>query len=188
MSIATPQISDSARPPAPRRWIPLSLRMFVVMLGVLAAWTGVVIYQRQAAIRAIERLGGLVETEPIGPAWLQTLIDPEQWPFQRMVFVSISPSHPIGFTDENLSLLEHFGDLETLSLFGAPVTDSSLGRLRHLTNLKSLDLRWTQITDSGLASVQGFRRLKVIDLRKTAITDAGAAKLQQALPGLTIWR
>ncbi len=55
----------TGKPTRRRHWIPISLRIFLVCLGILtsvATWKGACIYREQAAIREIERLGGRVST------------------------------------------------------------------------------------------------------------------------------
>src|SRR6266568_3244655 len=54
-------------PSRPRRWIPVSLRMFVglvAILGVMSSSVGVTTYRKYLAIREIERLGGSVHLSP----------------------------------------------------------------------------------------------------------------------------
>jgi hypothetical protein len=87
----------TVNPPRPRRWIPLSLRMFVAILVLLGAgsalWIGVPAYRQQTAIREIERVGGKVVTRPRGPNWLRTWVGDERMkPFDEVVTVLLKGS------------------------------------------------------------------------------------------------
>src|SRR5258708_2216851 len=106
----------TCKPPRRPRWIPISLRMFVAMLCVSAAWTGVRIFRQHVAIRAIERLGGKVVTHPVGPAWLRA-----------------------GVGMKEMRIFEDV-DLVTLDLSNT-VTDADLVHLRALPLLTGLDLK-----------------------------------------------
>src|SRR5262245_23212221 len=76
VAISTSDLSTD-KPPRHRRWIPLSLRMFVAILAVVGVagvtWLGVRIYRHEAALAAIERAGGKAERVIGGPAWLRRL-------------------------------------------------------------------------------------------------------------------
>src|SRR5579862_4096582 len=70
------------KPPHPRHWIPISLRMFVVILVLLGVcsglWVGVPAYRRASSLRAIELAGGTVGTSPGSAAWLRRIIGAER--------------------------------------------------------------------------------------------------------------
>src|SRR5437899_1044585 len=69
------------KPPRPRRWIPVSLRMLVAVLtslGVACAWYGVTGYRQLTAIRELESVPGDVRTKPVGPGWLRDWVGIER--------------------------------------------------------------------------------------------------------------
>jgi hypothetical protein len=74
----TAQNCTSDEPPRGRRWIPLSLRIYVTMLMLAglgsALWIGVPAYRQKVAIREIERLGGTVNLYSQAPGWLRSLM------------------------------------------------------------------------------------------------------------------
>src|SRR5262245_28540358 len=93
-----PEVPDSAatvpdKPPRRKRWIPLSLRIFVgVVLALGAAgivFVGIPAYQQHAAIREIERVGGSVGT--VNEDWLRERWDAD-WmrAFDEVLFVDLS--------------------------------------------------------------------------------------------------
>src|SRR5437868_2248538 len=83
MSSPAKPISDptTGKPPRPRRWIPVSLGMFVALLLVVGVasglWIGVPAYRQLAIIQEIEGLGGTVDCVPIGPKWLRRWVGDE---------------------------------------------------------------------------------------------------------------
>ena len=76
--MAIPEVSipdpTTDKPPRPRRWIPVSVRMFVAMLVLLATggglWIGVPAYRQRLAIREIDRFDDNFATSHRGPRWL----------------------------------------------------------------------------------------------------------------------
>ena len=153
--------STTDKPPRPRRWIPRSLRIFVVILAMLAAWTGFRFYCQMDTIWGIQRVGGrVVKIRFLGPPWMYehaTAI----WPYFDVVGVD-------------------FGNSEA--------TDATMV---HVTKLKSLEyifLNNTPLTDGGLARLNALTKLKQVNLEGTQVTDEGVAELERALPGLKISR
>src|SRR5690242_11293003 len=69
----------TAKPSRPPRWIPMSLRMFVVILALLCVGSslsiGVPAYRKHVAIRDVEILGGRVRTRRGGPDWLRQYVE-----------------------------------------------------------------------------------------------------------------
>lgn len=174
---STAPITD--QPPQRRRWIPLSLRLFVALLAILAAvsgWEFLCAYRQLEAIREIERAGGKVETSPAGPKWLRSAIGNEP---MRMLDHTIKVSVPAGaLSDTTLRAIAGWTNLQELKLKDTQLTDAGLNHLQRLTSLKSLDLSNTQVTDVGLAHLQRLTRLRVLDLSSTRLTDAGLAHFQ----------
>ena len=91
-------------------------------------------------------------------------------------------------TDAGLVHVMPLTNLSRLGLHDTQVTDAGLIHLRGLTKLSVLDLGGTRVTDAGLASLKALKNLSNINLVGTRVTDAGAKDLQQALPGLRIFR
>src|SRR5260221_14082955 len=132
MSTPETPIADptTGKPPRRRRWIPLSLRIFVavlVFLGVTCAWFGVGICQRTLVVREIRRLGGSAHAHAPGPSWLLDRVG-----YERM---------------------RMFGDVDSVSLQGAQVTNDTLHQVAGLKTLERLDLVETQVTDAGMTHV-----------------------------------
>jgi hypothetical protein len=166
-----------------RRWIALSLRLFLILIAVLTA-TGVVsvwlpFHREQQMIQTIERWGGAVETQTGGPPWLRHLVGDDRMTacrvFDRTTKVGLPAT---GITDVEIARLSGLANLEYLNLNATAVTDLGLGHLSRLTNLKDLFLEHTAITDAGLAHLHGFRNLERLVLIETAISDAGLAQVK----------
>jgi len=86
-------------------------------------------------------------------------------------------------TDEHLSLLAGYTQVEELRLGGTSVTDAGLAYLRELTTLRQLDLSLTEITDDGLAALLGLTQLHTLWIGGTKVSSAGLKQLA-ALVGL----
>ena len=117
-------ISAPDKPPRPRRWIPLSLRMFLALLVLLgggsALWIGIPAYQQHRAIHELKQVPGVTFlTDKTG-----------------------------------LDHLRELKSLETLSLLGSAITDSGIERLKCLTNLQVIDVCATKVTDAGVAELE----------------------------------
>jgi hypothetical protein len=192
------------KPPRPRRWIPLSLRMFIAILLLLglcgALWIGVPVYRQCVAVREIERLGGKVRTELRFAPWIRDRFG-EEWGrlLDKAVWVDLDDAHVM---DATLGYVGCLSDLKLLSLLDTHgVTNDGLARLGGLTSLRILDMKATEVTDTGLAHLNGFAldRLTLDDmeitddgvtilngmselthlvLRNTRVTDAGLIRLK----------
>src|SRR5437899_2297141 len=111
--MATPELfhanPTADRPPCRRRWIPLSLRVFVVILLLLgvgsALWIGVPAYCQQVAIREIERAGGVIGTSRRSPIWR----------LPGWLLISMG-----------LELIRLVEDVQSVNLTNQPVTDATL--------------------------------------------------------------
>src|SRR5579872_1327739 len=72
----------AAKPPRAKRWIPISLRMFLVMLAVVGVagvlGVGLPAYRQHVAIRDIEQVDGSMRSDPVGPAWLRSWVGDER--------------------------------------------------------------------------------------------------------------
>jgi Leucine-rich repeat (LRR) protein len=158
-AITTPDPTTD-QPPRPRRWIPLSLRMFVAVLALLACgalWIGVRAYRQYVALTEIERNGGSVEIRPRGPEWLRA-----RW---------------------GTDLAKSFDDVFQVGLVGTKATDAVLRHVNRLEGLEHLDAQGTQITDAGMVNLKALRDLNTLWLSNTNLTDAGLANLK-TLPRL----
>ena len=180
MAAPTTPISGPAtdKPPRPRRWVPLSLRVFVSMLlllGVASAWLGVRGHEQLSVIREIERQGGTVESEPVGPKWLYELVGDENMRmFDEIVEVRLS----VQATDATLCQMGRLTSLTLVTLVNSPATDVGLRHLKGMANLEWLLLSNTRVTDAGLANLEGLTNLKELWLSNTKVTDAGLVHLK----------
>lgn len=151
MSVLTsPDCADSA-PPSPRRWVPVSLRMLVLLLVIVTLWMVALGYRRQGAIRSLEAVGGKVGTNPIGPAWLRRRLGDE--------------------------CMSRFEDALVVSLWDKRVTDGDLVHLRTLNTFLQISLDNSSITDAGLLHLQGLPRLELLSLENTCVGDRGVEYL-----------
>jgi hypothetical protein len=186
----------------PRRWFSFSLRtllIVVTLVGCGMGWVGMKVQEarrQQAAVRAIEDLGGEVQYDyefdskggalpnPAlpGPAWLHFLLGDDFFRDAHDVLL-LGPQ----VTDTSLEHLRWLTKLQSLCLNVAHVTDAGLERLKGLTQLRGLDLRHTDVTDAGLEQLKSLTQLEELFLNDTEVTDTGVAKLQQALPNCQIY-
>src|SRR5205809_406549 len=129
---ATPTTDPTARkPPRRRRWIPLSLRMFVVILMLVfaggTAWITVKGCRQAAIVSRIKEAGGTVRyhgqvdsagkviagAQPRGPAWLRRMIGDD-------------------FFDEPVSIHIHYANSTRRVPEAASDVMSYIARLPHL--------------------------------------------------------
>jgi len=175
---ASPTIDPTTdKPPRPRCWIPVSLRLFaaiLVLLGVAGAWRGVTAYQQLAAIREVERLGGRVSEERIGTTWLRELVGEERMRgFDNVIAVGVDTEA----TDAMLSHISGFTNLQSLWVRNTQVTDAGLVHLRGLSSLERLNLAKTKVSADGLASLAAQAKLRVLWLDDTQASDVGRQHL-----------
>ena len=186
--MATPAPADSttAKPPRPRRWIPVSLRMFVAMLGLLGLgsvfWIGMSAYRQFTTIQEIERLGGAIDCVSVGPEWLRRWVGHERMRmFDEIVNVRLADTQA---TDDTVRLICGLVKMRWLNLDNTRISDLGLAHLKGSTSLKWLWIENTQVTDAGLAHLNGLTSLELIHLGNTRATKAGVDDLVQAT-GLT---
>jgi hypothetical protein len=91
-------------------------------------------------------------------------------------------------TAGGLAHLQGFTRLKRLDLTGLDATDTGVASLRGLTALERLVLTDTKITDAGLRHLYGLAKLKRLDLFGVEVTQTGLTELQQALPGVKVFR
>lgn len=77
------------------------------------------------------------------------------------------------FSDAGLGHLEHLKRLQTLTLYGSPITDRGILYLRESSDLQNLQLGRSLVTDEGAREIAQFRNLKVLDLQGTKVTNRG---------------
>ena len=179
--------------PEPRRRLirlprPLWIGVVTVLLIVVALGLriGIPVYRQQAAIREIQRLGGVVYVQPRGPIWLRERI-PARFNelFGEVDFISLQETSA---TDATLAHLQGLNGLKQLWLTATSVTDSGMLHLKGLTNLQMLHLERTLVTDVGLAHLKSLTRLRDLRLLQTPVTDAGVAELKLDLPNLIVFK
>ena len=163
---------SSIRPPSPL-WI--GVAAVTVIVAGIGLRIGVPIYRQQMAIREVERLGGSVGMNPVGPEWLQRRVG-SIFPalFANVLRVDLSDTDA---DDATLAHLEAFPHLYRLKLSRTRVTDTGLAHLEGLTELGWLNLYGTQVSDAGLVHLQRLTRIERLVLGRTAVTNAGVAHL-----------
>jgi hypothetical protein len=131
--------------PSRKRWrIVLAMAVLFSAVGWLVAFPA---YKRHRAVQEIERVSGWVESETVGPQWLQKL----GFGFDRVWMVYLVGTE---ITDDGLQHLSSLTNLKCLSLSGTHVSDDGLKHLSGLTNLEYLFLVNTQVTDDGVKMLQ----------------------------------
>jgi hypothetical protein len=185
---ANPILDPTAgNPPHSRRWIPLSLRMymvFVMVVGLIGGWWIVFrAYPQWSAIREIEWRGGLVMMGATGPAILRRCVGSEWMKAidTAIDFVSLANTQ---FTDTDIPLVEALSSMTGLSLRDTQITDASLARLTSCPRLEVLELDGTLITDAGLQHLPKLLRLRFVSLAGTKISDIGLERMMSMRPTL----
>jgi hypothetical protein len=164
------------KPPRPRRWIPLSLRLFAALLCAVSTWTGVRAYRQHAAIREIERLGGLVYYGRVGPEWMRELLGEERMHcIDEVEHVHFRPDKTNYDRDPGG---EHPSRVLPYTT-GPTVDDSTLDCIAKLPRLKGLSLPWANVTDVGMRHISQLHDLKYLCLKDTRVSDTSGELLAQ---------
>jgi predicted negative regulator of RcsB-dependent stress response len=171
-----------------RRWYQFSLKTLLVVLTLLCLGPGgYVAYEQRkareqkAAVEAIEKLGGKVETNNKVPGrspMLRQILGDES--VGNVVSVTLNDTD---VTDAGLVHLSGLKGLKHLSLNKTQVTDAGLQHLSGLKELTYLCLDGRQMTESGLRHLAGLKELKYLQLQDPELTDAGLVHLAK-LKGL----
>jgi Leucine-rich repeat (LRR) protein len=173
--------STTDKPPRSRRWIPVSVRLVLLLFPLLGfvgfTWIAVRSYGNAVAINAIEQLGGNVGMRPRTPQWLQHR-EYGDWTqlLDDVVSVQIAFAE---ITDDWLPHLEGLSSLEELELSRTPISDAGLVHLKGFKNLQVLKLDHTLVTDAGMAHLSGVTNLESLSLAGTQVGDAGLGYLSR---------
>src|SRR5262249_55245932 len=135
---------------------------------------------------AIDREGGSVALEGVGPEWLhRPSADPvtrfASCFFKQLRDVDLSKNSSNGnsaATPLLLSALVEFPTLRSLNLSWRHLSQDDCRRLARLKGLEHLDLTQTGVTDVGLRELQGLPRLTSLSLAGTAIDNDGVGTLR----------
>jgi hypothetical protein len=138
-----------------RLWFALGTGgLLLGVMGGLVAWLP---WHRQVqGIAEIDRLGGYVETMPVGPAWLRGIVGDE--------------------------VMAGYDDVRALHLAGTQLTNTGLVKLTVLTKLEYLDLSQTLVTDAGLVHLVGLTKLRHLSFLGTQVTDTAVADIRTVWP------
>ena len=163
-------------------WIALATVVLVVV--ALGLRIGIPAYWEEVGIREVERVGGSVDFEWGGPAWLRRWAEYKQMRVfyrVRAVYVAARP-----FTNAEMVHLQRFKNLDKADLDSTHVTDAGLKNLSRLSSLSVVDLSNTGVTDAGLRHLSGLKNLKFLDLDGTDVSEEGVADLKRAIPGMKV--
>src|SRR5262245_65130401 len=98
----------------------------------------------EAAVKAVEKLGGKVRRDDKAPG-------------KPVVAVDLRSTLT---TDADLKVLKECKHLQVLDLGVTQVTDAGLKELKELRQLQELDLTFTKVTDAGLKELKELRQLQ----------------------------
>jgi RNA polymerase sigma factor (sigma-70 family) len=136
----------------------------------------------------LQNLGATVERDVVSVNLVATKVTDDD-----LSSLSVFPNlqtlhlHHTSIGDAGVANLKGLRNLTTLDLFDTRVTDAGLEHLAQwMPHLEWLELYDTRVTDAGLSSLKGLRHLRRLDVRKTKVTDAGVDELRRAVPGAEI--
>ncbi|MEM7654885.1 MAG: FN3 associated domain-containing protein [Bacteroidota bacterium] len=89
-------------------------------------------------------------------------------------------------TDEDLSLISRFSQLDQLILNETDITGATLGELAACKQLRSLSLIGTQVGPEIGSSLASLPKLQEVYVWNTQISEADLSNLQQQLPGVRL--
>lgn len=118
------------------------------------------------------------------PIWLRHLI--RNLKVEDIIVKYLDLSEQKEITDENLTLLEQFPQLEWLDLSSTEITSRSFASLNRLKKLKHLYLnncRW--VTDASVRSIRELHHLVDLQLAENPMVSNEGLKYLQKMTGLT---
>ncbi|MCE9545102.1 MAG: hypothetical protein K8T25_06245 [Planctomycetia bacterium] len=150
--------------------------------------------QQQAAIAAIEKLGGSVRPVAHDSPLLDVdfhlgggaVVDADLAqlkPLDKVIWLDLKETK---ITSAGLANLKEMKSLQRLHLETTAIDDAGLDHLAGLENLEYLNLYGTNVTDAGIKRLAGLKKLKRLYVWRTKVTDAGVAALKKESPGLLI--
>ena len=185
-AIPTPD-PTADKPPHPRRWIPVSVRLFAAILAILGmggTWVGVQCYRQQLLIQEIERYGGQIggqlgDIREFDPTWLRNLVGEDR-------MRAVDEIHEIYFHADSATVYRRLSsprfmaiNMTTLDRHGPSIDDCTLACIAGFPKLKRLSLRMCDVGDAGMEHLIRVRDLEDLDLFCTDVTDAGLIRLKE---------
>lgn len=136
----------------------LTIVAFIAVLGLAATLSAETPPEQEEAIRALR-------------GWTSNLQKNRDGTVRFIRF-----SKP-AVTDEHLSHLPAFKQLDYLAVVTPSVTDEGLKHVTSLANLDTLFLSDSSLTDEAMPALQGLSKLERLYLDRTKVTDAGLANI-----------
>jgi Leucine-rich repeat (LRR) protein len=170
------------------------LRTLLIVVAVICVWLALrlnAVRRQQAAVAAIQRLGGTVyyahqitedrlgrlvaepDKPPPFPTWLRPMAEPLFPPAVASVSLRDTPT-----TNRDLEILRFLPHVQRLDLANTAVTDDGLAIVGRLRELESLSVRGPAISDRGVEHLKNLR-LTHLSLWKTSVTDVGVRHLRR---------
>lgn len=125
----------------------------------------------EAAVKAVESLGGTVEHIDLDP--------------EKPIGAVILSGKPV--TGTIVQKLAAFPELHTLILRDGPIENGILPELAALENLRALDLENTLVSDAGLQALRSVPKLREVYLTGSAVTAAGVDAIRKLLPNTQVY-
>jgi hypothetical protein len=191
------RIPVADRPPRRKRWIPVSLRLWLVILVVLTSAAAWIVYRgvRQAVIvRRIHEAGGQVDyygqfdgygnwiagAQPRGPAWLRKRIGNDFFDEPFSVRVNhANTGEPVPEAVRNVvPQIARLPRLRSLSVDGVRLTEADLVAISKLSKLQNLFLEQGTLDDIELEPLRELQ-LECLGLQRTRISDKGLQTISQ---------
>src|SRR5436190_8571275 len=121
-----PTDRTTGKPPHRRRWIPVSVKVFVGIVLILGAASAlrfaIPAWRQHAAVREIRRVGGIVLNHLDGPRWAGRLFG-DDWVTAAYEVTEIDCCYAESkFTDVEMAYVGQLDGLENLNLCGTNVT------------------------------------------------------------------
>lgn len=172
-------------PPRRRRWIPVSIRVFVTFLLLVAFGSVVVglrIYRRHETLKWLAALGEsgryVTQDEPIEPRWFWDWVGAD-WTraFGNVECVVFSSESEVN--DADMGRLSELTELKAIVLDHTHVTDAGLATISGLINVENLNYCGHQISNEGILHVCKLKSLQCLHLSRTNVTDSSLTPLQR---------
>lgn len=192
-----------------RRWLRLSLRTSLLLVGAAAVVLGYIAHcenVRRAAAERIKPLGGYVAWQERGPRWLTRLIGRDVFATPReVVFMNeplqdddlkalsgleearhLSISQNSTFTGSGFRHLASMQNLESLYVYDVPLTDEGIANLPKISTLRKIELYATVMTDKSIPLIKEFDYVSEIQVGSDALTRSAVEALDASMPSTRV--
>ena len=170
------------------------IRFALTIAAVALFGTSVAFAEDEAAIAALQKIGGKIERDDKAPEKPVKTVNLGVTQADDAALGSVKGFSKLEkltlnntkITDGGLDSIKTLVSLKKLYLVDTKIGDAGVEKLKDLKELRVLSLAGSGVTDAGLEHLKALSNLEIVFLHGTKVTDEGVKKLKEALPKLKI--